>query len=137
MPLSSPLPQLSLGTDASLSGCGAHLLPDFSAASGWWPPDLASKHINWLELQVVWLALIHWETRLSRQELLILFDNATVVAYIQKQGCTRSPLLCMLLYQVLLWCRDRGILLHARHILGHLNVLANSLSWQGQLRHTK
>lgn len=137
VPLLSPPPHLSVYTDASLSGWGAHLLLDCRVVSSRWPSELSDKHINWLEIKAVWLALSNWETLSKRQEVLVLSDNSTVVSYLQKQGGTRSPTLCMLLYQMMLWCRDHEISLKARHIPGHLNVMADSLSRRGQLLHTE
>lgn len=88
-------------------------------------------------MMAVWLALRHWESRCTNQPVLILSDNTTVVAYIQKSGGTHSPSLCMLAFRLLCWCKSRGIDLVARHIPGRLNVLADSLSRRGQLVHTE
>ena len=44
----------------------------------------------------------------------------------------RSSSLCALLWRLLSWCHPRGIVLQARHIPGHLNVIADKLS-----RHNK
>ena len=132
-----PKPEISICTDASYKGWGAHILPTFDEARGTWSAAKARYHSNYLEMLAVWMALQRWETRCSGAPILILSDNSTVVSYIQKSGGTRSPQLCMLVYRLLCWCRSRGIVLVARHIPGRLNVLADSLSRRGQLLHTE
>ena len=54
------------------------------------------------------------------------------VAYINKEGGMRSGSLCPLRWRLLCWCNLRHIVLKARHIPGHLNVIAEKLSRQGQ-----
>lgn len=55
VPLVSPEPSISMCTDASKTGWGAHL--EVETASGVWPPELREAHINELELRAVLLAL--------------------------------------------------------------------------------
>ena len=55
-------------------------------------------------------------------------DNTTVVSYINKEGSMKSGSLCALLWRLLMWCNQRQIVLRARHIPGHLNVIADKLS---------
>ena len=50
VPIRQNTPSLSICTDASLQGWGAHLLPDFVVASGVWNQDEQARHINELEL---------------------------------------------------------------------------------------
>ena len=49
----------------------------------------------------------------------------------------RSGSLCALLWRLLLWCNQRQIVLRARHILGHLNVIADKLSRHKQVIQTE
>nr|KAG5707751.1 hypothetical protein BaRGS_003326 [Batillaria attramentaria] len=137
VPLTSPPPSLSLCTDASQEGWGAHLLPNFEVTHGLWSPEEKLAHINVLELRAVWLALQHWCPLVSKQPVLVLTDNSTVVAYIRKQGGTRSTQLCELTRDLLLWCESQDVTLSARHIPGRLNVIADSLSRHGQILHTE
>ena len=60
-------------------------------------------------------------------------DNTTVVAYINKEGGMRSGSLCALLWRLLCWCSLRHVVLKARHIPGHLNVIADKSSRQAQI----
>ena len=49
----------------------------------------------------------------------------------------RSGSLCALLWRLLLWCNQRQIVLRARHIPGHLNVIADKLSRHKQVIQTE
>ena len=49
----------------------------------------------------------------------------------------RSGSLCALLWRLLSWCHPRGITLRARHIPGHLNVIADKLSRHNQVIQTE
>jgi hypothetical protein len=75
--------------------------------------------------------------RLSLQEfilttrgcsVLVKSDNSTVVAYLNKEGGTRSRPLCRRAMDLILWCRDQDIMLRAVHIPGIDNAIADSLS---------
>ena len=130
-PFRLPSPSLHVFMDASSEGWGAHL--DFQEISGQWEGPSSLWHINRQEMYVVWLALSHWLDRCQGQSVLVATDNSTVVAYINKQGGTHSLPLCHLAMQILLWAHKHNIVLRARHIPGRLNILADSLSRQGQL----
>nr|KAG5707261.1 hypothetical protein BaRGS_000035 [Batillaria attramentaria] len=58
-----------------------------------------------------------------------------MMSYIRRQGGTKSAPLGELTRDLLLWCKADSIDLSARHISGRLNVIADSLSWRGQIRH--
>lgn len=126
VPLAAFNPSKHLFTDASGEGWGAHL--DFQTVRGVWDPSVAHRHINWLELKAAWLALQHFLPSLRGHHVLLATDNATVVAYVNKQGGPKSRKLTGLVWDVLMWCWDHDIQLRARHIPGSLNVLADSLS---------
>ena len=69
--------------------------------------------------------------------LIAIIDNTTVVSYINNEGDMRSGSLCVLLWRLLSWCHPRGIVLRARHIPGHLNVIADKLSRHKQVIQTE
>ena len=52
-------------------------------------------------------------------------------------GLLRSGSLCALLWRLMLWCNQRQIVLRARHIPGHLNVIADKLSRLNQVIQTE
>ncbi|CAC5424495.1 unnamed protein product [Mytilus coruscus] len=65
--------------------------------SGIWPKSYQPKHINWLELKAVQLALQEAVQMVKDKNILIRSDNTIVISYINKQGGTYSPELCYLL----------------------------------------
>ena len=119
-----PLPPSStLITDAAKAGWGAHWGIQLSCT---WSP-LAKKHINLLELWAIHLALCRLRHHLSGETVLVKCDNMSVVMYINKKGGVRSRSLC--LQTVLLkWCQRYQIILHAAHLPGADNKLADALS---------
>ena len=132
LPFRLPPPSRHLFTDASLDGWGAHL--DSMEVSARWNQSMRSCHINVLEMEAVFRALKHWEHYVLSQVILLATDNSTVVSYVNRQGGTHSRSLCDLTILLLKWCSARGISLQARHIPGHMNVLADRLSRRGQIQ---
>ena len=121
---------LQIFTDASKEGWGTHL-NEFTARGSWSVPE-SKMHINYLELKAVFLALKEFQSLCVGRIVLVATDNTTVVAYINKEGGMRSGPLCALLWRILTWCSQRQVTLKARHIPGHLNVIADKLSRLGQ-----
>ena len=121
---------LQIFTDASKEGWGAHL-NEFTARGSWSVPE-SKLHINYLELKAVFLALKEFQDLCVDKIVLVATDNTTVVAYINKEGGMRSGPLCALLWRIFTWCSQRQVTLKARHIPGHLNVIADKLSRLGQ-----
>ena len=66
--------------------------------------------------------------KLVGQAVLVCSNNATVVAYINHQGGTRSARLCALAWDLIHWCMQQGIALSAVYIPGKENVTADALS---------
>ena len=118
--------QLTLWTDASELGWGAHL--DSLQTRGVWDPEQKKRHINWLEMKAVQLALISFLPQVEGKNVLIRTDNSTVVAYINKEGGTRSLPLCLLTWEIFSWTDKYKINLTAAHIPGKRNVIADNLS---------
>ena len=125
-PLASPVPSLTLFTDASLLGWGAYL--EGQTVSGMWSSTLQKDHINLLEMRAVLLALSHFKLCLESLSIVLATDNTTVVAYLKNQGGTHCYALYQLAKDVLILCSQFQIRLVVRHIPGRLNVLADSLS---------
>ena len=73
-----------LTTDASKTGYGAHL--ENQVFQGQWSRLEKKLHINLLELDAIYKALIHFLPSLKDQKVLVRCDNTTVVQYINKQG---------------------------------------------------
>ena len=104
---------------------------------GSWSVPESKLHINYLELKAVFLALKEFQDLCIGKIVLVATDNTTVVAYINKEGGMRSGPLCALLWRILTWCSHRQVTLKARHIPGHLNVIADKLSRLGQTIQTE
>ncbi|VDI73954.1 Hypothetical predicted protein [Mytilus galloprovincialis] len=121
-----PTIQLTLITDASELGWGAHL--GTWQTSGIWPKSYQLKHINWLELKAVQLALQEAVQIVKDMNILIRSDNTTVISYINKQGGTHSPELCYLTWDLYQWCIQNKVTIRAVHIPGKINLLADALS---------
>jgi hypothetical protein len=124
--LSVPVPTLTIYTDASNMGWGAYL--EGSWALGLWSPLQQKEHINLLEMITVHLSLSHFRTTPHLKSLVLATDNTTVVAYLKNQGGTHCFSLYSLCREILLLCSELQIQLVVRHIPGHLNVLADTLS---------
>ena len=135
VPIALPPPSLHLFTDASMQGWGAHL--GMQVASGLWTPLQQSLHINLLEMEAVRLALLAFLPSLRGSQILVRTDNTSVACYLNKQGGVRSPSLSRAAEAILLWTQEWDIVLTAQHVPGCLNVIADSLSRRGIVRHTE
>ena len=122
-----PDPKFFLYTDASHFRWGAHLEPTTLSFHGRWTEDQSQLHINMLEMMAIRLALKQAITFIHRSCIMIYTDNTTVVSYINKQGGTHSPNLCVEVWEILNWCLEHDIVIRVRHIPGKFNILADHL----------
>ena len=90
---------LHFWSDASDVGWGAHL--DHQIASGLWDAHQAALSINARELLAVRLGLHQFQSSLQGRTVAVFCDNTTAVAYLRKEGGTRSPLLNTLAQEIL------------------------------------
>ncbi|XP_068128360.1 uncharacterized protein [Hyperolius riggenbachi] len=113
-------------TDASAWGWGAHLgtIP----VQGSWPRASRQRSSNNRELAAVWQALTHFDSQIRGTHVTIRTDNNTVVAYLNRQGGTRSHSLWYLSCKILQWAEGHLKSLRAVHLKGTLNCLADFLS---------
>ena len=123
-----PDPKFFLYTDASHYGWGAHLEPTTLSFHGRWTENQSQLHINMLEMMAIRLALKQAKTFIHHSCIMISTDNTTVVSYINKQGGTHSPNLCVEVWKILNWCLEQDIVIRVRHIPGKFNILADRLS---------
>jgi len=122
----APPPTHVITTDASKWGWGGHM--GELRFAGRWSTVEASSHINLLELWAVVRTFHALQELITGKKVLVQSDNSTVVAYLNKQGGTRSPTLCLHTLQFLEWCQQRRISVQASHIAGVENILADDLS---------
>ena len=127
VPLEPQLPEVTITTDASSTlGWGGHL--EDLQVQGTWSPAMKSRHINELELEAVVRTCHHFVDTIKDKSVLIRSDNATVVAYLNKEGGTKSPSLCMQTWRFLKWTISHNIVLSAEHVPGTENEQADKLS---------
>ena len=128
-------PDLHFWSDASDVGWGAHL--DRQVASGLWDTHQAALSINARELLAVQLGLRQFQSSLQGCTVAVFCDNTTAVAYLRKEGGTRSPLLNSLAQEILRWTESLSIRLAPQFLPGSNNVLADALSRPHQLPHSE
>ena len=128
-------PDLDFWSDASDVVWGAHL--GHHTASALWSRVEVPLSINAKELLAVRRGLLHFQSSLVGKTVSVFCDNSTVVAYLRKEGGTRSPFLNSLAQGILRWSESLAIRLAPQFILGSLNVLADTLSRPHQLPHTE
>ena len=110
-PIHPPDPKYFLYTDASHFGWGAHLEPMSLSFHGRWTEDQSQLHINMLEMMAIRLALKQAITFIHHSCIMISTDNTTVVSYINKQGGTHYPNLCVEVWEILHWCLEHDIVI--------------------------
>ena len=115
-------------TDASLSGWGAHVVPEGLLFHGLWTEEQSRLHINVLEMKAIFLSLSPAAHKVKNSTVLVSTDNTTVVAYIRHQGGTHSTELSEEAWNVLNLCLAHNIHLLAKHIPGRFNTLADRMS---------
>lgn len=76
--------ETTIYTDASTTGWGA--VRDNDKIYGFWNESLKRKHINYLELLTVELALKKLAPDLKNCQILLRIDNTTAISYINKMG---------------------------------------------------
>jgi hypothetical protein len=118
---------ITLTTDASKSGYGGDLSKKETFQGIWFKKE-SLLHINVLEMEAVMLSIQHFLPKLVGKNVLIRLDNSTVVRYINKQGGTHSPQMCMRTWKLWQLALDNQMLLKAAHIAWKKNILADCLS---------
>ena len=121
-------PITSVATDACKTGGGALFENDWHY-SNWEIDHPATKgfHINELEAFAVVLAARKWATAWRNHRVILLCDNATTVACINK--CTSRNHIMMSYLRELFWLSaSNNFHLKAVHVPGHQNVYADHIS---------
>lgn len=121
-----PSADMIITTDASKSGWGA--TDQAARIGGAWTMEERTAHINFLEMKAVQLALQTFVSKQNNIHILLLIDNSTTIAYINHKGGTHSKALSNLALNIWDWCVSRRISLHAEHIPGVMNLVADAES---------
>ena len=126
VPMSIPPPNLTVWTDASKTGWGG-VSSLGSTVSGVWSHEESLLHINTLECLAVTRSLLILKPP-KGSVLLVRTDNTVVVSLINKQGSNKSKILSRFLHELLTLCARNKWTIRSRHLPGHLNTWADSLS---------
>ena len=121
-PIIHPTPDLTIFTDASLTGWGA--VCGNSQTNGKWSATEKRLHINVLELKGAMLEIQSLMKNQHSKIISLSMDNSTAVAYINHKGGTRSPELLNVTLQLWNWCIQSDLYIIARHVPGKTNVTA-------------
>ena len=97
-------PDLDFWSNASDVGWGAHL--GDRVVSGLWDQSEALLPVNARELLAVHHCLPHFQSFLSRTTVAMFYDSVTTVAYLRKEGGTRSPALSTIVQEILRWAES-------------------------------
>ena len=93
-----------------------------------WSSEEQNLHINFLEMLAIFFALKAFLKAREGVSVLILSDNMSVVAHVNKMGGTRSQRLVEVTKRMFAWCLQRRIKLQAQHLPGKANITADFLS---------
>ena len=118
---------LKLQTDASGKLGFAAVLGSHWCASLFNKVVLDSNHITILELYPILLAIRLWHESLRDSCVLFLCDNIAVVHIINSMS-SKDKSIMKLVRKLVVLCMRFNILFAAKHVPGHLNVLADKLS---------
>ena len=126
MPIHPPDPKIFSYLHASQYGNSSGMM-SFSF-HGRWSEDQFQFHINMLEIMAICFPLIKPYKCIHHSYVMFSTDNTTVVSYINKQGGTYYPNLCVEVWNILQWLLKHHIVVRIRHIPHKFNVLADTLS---------
>ena len=135
VPAVPPKPVVQVATDASHAGWGASLQGE--QVRGTWSSLEAHLHINALELLAVLKTVEAWGSQWRGQPVRFLMDNRTAVAYLCKQGGTKSRSSTVIAERLFRVAESLDLSLSAVYLPGERNVLADMLSRAGQILKTE
>ena len=122
----SPLPDITVETDASLLGWGA--AANGTSTGGLWSDEERSQHINHLELMGGAFAIKTFLKGRRNIHARLKMDSTAAISYINHMGGTRSQSLSHKACELWQWCLQRGITLSAEHLPGVMNTAADTES---------
>ena len=97
-----------------------------------WLTQKIDLYINTLEMRAVPLPLLAFQDWIIGQSLVLVTD-ASVVAYLHKQGGTNSSSLCLPTQQIVIMIEFLAVEISARYIMSKQNIVANQLSHKDQV----
>ena len=124
--IQAPDPTLVIETDASKKGWGAFCRGIMTG--GCWNAQEAQLHINSLKMMAAFFAIKAFAKECQQTSILLLTDNISVVAHINRMEGTKSLRLTSQVKDLWEWCLQRQITVTAQHLPGLENVTADYLS---------
>ena len=124
-----------LYTDAFTHGWGCSFL--HHTASDLWSEEESVFHFYFMELWVVWLAVLHFQHLLQGKTVGEFAETTTALAYPPHQGCTHFSALNNEAQWTLCLAGSKSISLQLQSISRFLNVVADSISQRYQVLSTK
>lgn len=118
--------ELEIFTDSSLSGWGACC--NGEKTHGWWTLEDKRYHINFLELQAIFLGLKCFAKNLKNCNILIRCDNTTAIACVDRMGSVQYKHLNTMARILWQWCEQRNIWIFASYVNTKDNWEADSES---------
>ncbi|KAI8500838.1 hypothetical protein Bbelb_216560 [Branchiostoma belcheri] len=122
-PILSPVADIVVETDASTAGWGEY--SNGVHTVGRWSVKEGQAHINILELRAASLTVRAFYKEPVSKHVKVLTDNATVVAYLNRLGGTRSQRLLDIALDLWEWCVNRELYITAEHAPGKENIRAD------------
>ena len=122
-PIITPSSDLTIFTDASLTGWGAAC--GNIKTHGKWSATERQLHINVLELKGAVLGIQSLLKNQSSKIISLNMGSSTAVAYIKHKGGTHSLELLQVALQLWNWCIQRNLFIIAYHVPGKTNVVAD------------
>ena len=135
VPIGTIYVEYYLYTDSSTQGWGAHLQE--LTAPGIWSQDQSQLHINVLELQAIWLGLKAFSQRVENAKGCTHVRQHVSGCLPEKSGGHQIAPNERFSHIHMSMVREEGNDTSSRHLPGHLNVLADHLSWRGQILKTE
>ena len=118
--------QVYLTSDASGPwGCGTFWEAEWLQLK--WPTQMHTYSIAFMELLPIFLATTVWGPKWQSCKVICRCDNQTVVAVINK-GSAKDPSLAHLFRCISFYAAHYHFSLHAQHVPGHHNRIADALS---------
>lgn len=122
----APTAWVVVTSDASSRGWGAHCLSEM--AQGRWEFPTWKVVSNVLELRAAFQALQAFAHLIRGKAVMLRLDNTSAVAYIRRQGGTRSLSLLQEVEPIMVWAQRNLLDLSATFVPGVQNVQADFLS---------
>ena len=128
VPLRINPPSHTIFMDASLSSWGSHVEPEGLLFHGVWTEIHSQLHINMLEMMAISMALKEALHNDQEFHYVSLHRQHNSSGLSEKTRGTRSPDLCLEVWEILNLCFQNKIQLLVKHIQGIFNTLADRLS---------